>query len=105
MKDIRAAYSQIKDNIEDHGQDSESSLTRENVERKTSPVTMPKSEKHDCSSDNMTLDMKLYRAQVKIVFGIQVLGSLTVSQPVTNVSSLFTIGMMQNVLNSILNTK
>ena len=87
MKDIRAAYSQLKDNTEDQRTDLESSLTRENVEGKSSPVTAPKSEKQDYTNDNQTLEVKLYQAQVRTVFGLQVLGSLTVS-PVTHVSCL-----------------
>ena len=87
VKDIQVAYSHLKESVEDHGQESESLLTRENVEKKSSPVTIMKSEEQDYSNDNMSLDVKLYQAQVRVVFGLQVLGSLTVSQPpATNVS-------------------
>ena len=89
VKEIQVAYSQLKEIIEEHGQDCESSLTRENVEGKASPVTKLESEKKDYTNDNMTIDVKLYRAQVRTVFGLQVLGSLTILQPpVTNVSTV-----------------
>ena len=82
MKDIRVSYSQLKENIDE--QDSDSSLTFENVEGKSSPVTILKPEKQDYSCENMSLGVKLYKAQVKTVFDLQVLGSLTITQPPVN---------------------
>ena len=87
VKDIREAYSQLKDGAEEQKQCSESSLTRENVEGKSSPVGVTKPEKQDYTNDNLTLEVKLYRAQVRTVFGLQVLGSLTLPS-VAHVSCL-----------------
>lgn len=84
VRDVQGAYLHLKENVEDCGKDSESSLTLENVEKQS------QSEKPDYlrdNQDNMTVDVKLYQAQVKIVFGLQVLSSLTVLHPpITNVS-------------------
>ena len=101
MKDIQAAYSQLKETVEEHGRDSSSLLTRENVEKKESSVTIMVSGEHDYSSDNMTLDVKLYQAQVKVVFGLQVLGSLTISQPPVSSLSFIVYTIPWNIPDNV----
>ena len=64
-------------------------------------MTIMVSGERDYSSDNMTLDVKLYQAQVKVVFGLQVLGSLTISQPPVSSLSFIVYVISWNIPDNV----